>query len=147
PAPWTWAANSDPTRSSWSTCPAAATRTSRPRPPISVSPDDSDRHSVGRLKPRGATATTGFGPTPPPRERQRACGFDRRTPPRSAGVPDGSRSVLCGAIRRGGATSGGDQVQLGGAEMTALSDALAKARADGRAALIGYLPVGYPSVE
>ncbi len=30
--------------------------------------------------------------------------------------------------------------------MTALSDALAKARADGRAALIGYLPVGYPSV-
>ena len=31
--------------------------------------------------------------------------------------------------------------------MTALSDALAKARADGRAALIGYLPVGYPSVE
>jgi tryptophan synthase alpha chain len=31
--------------------------------------------------------------------------------------------------------------------MTALSDALAKARADGRAALIGYLPVGYPSVN
>jgi tryptophan synthase alpha chain len=31
--------------------------------------------------------------------------------------------------------------------VTALSDALAKARADGRAALIGYLPVGYPSVE
>ena len=31
--------------------------------------------------------------------------------------------------------------------MTALSDALAKARADGRAALIGYLPGGYPSVE
>ena len=30
--------------------------------------------------------------------------------------------------------------------MTALSDALAKCRADGRAALIGYLPVGYPSV-
>jgi tryptophan synthase alpha chain len=31
--------------------------------------------------------------------------------------------------------------------VTAVSDALAKARADGRAALIGYLPVGYPSVE
>jgi tryptophan synthase alpha chain len=31
--------------------------------------------------------------------------------------------------------------------MTALADALAKAKADGRAALIGYLPVGYPSVE
>ena len=31
--------------------------------------------------------------------------------------------------------------------MTALSDALAKAKAEGRAALIGYLPVGYPSVE
>jgi tryptophan synthase alpha chain len=31
--------------------------------------------------------------------------------------------------------------------VTALSDALAKARADGRAALIGYLPVGYPSVD
>jgi tryptophan synthase alpha chain len=31
--------------------------------------------------------------------------------------------------------------------MTALSDALANARAEGRAALIGYLPVGYPSVE
>jgi tryptophan synthase alpha chain len=31
--------------------------------------------------------------------------------------------------------------------MTALSDALAKARADNRAALIGYLPVGYPSVD
>ncbi len=31
--------------------------------------------------------------------------------------------------------------------MSAVSDALAKARADGRAALIGYLPVGYPSVE
>ncbi|TAM91558.1 MAG: tryptophan synthase subunit alpha [Jatrophihabitans sp.] len=31
--------------------------------------------------------------------------------------------------------------------MTALSDALAKARAEDRAALIGYLPVGYPSVE
>jgi tryptophan synthase alpha chain len=31
--------------------------------------------------------------------------------------------------------------------VTALSDALAKARADNRAALIGYLPVGYPSVE
>ena len=31
--------------------------------------------------------------------------------------------------------------------MTALSDALAKAKADGRAALIGYLPVGYPSVD
>ncbi|MDP9118436.1 MAG: tryptophan synthase subunit alpha [Actinomycetota bacterium] len=31
--------------------------------------------------------------------------------------------------------------------MTALSDALAKARADSRSALIGYLPVGYPSVE
>jgi tryptophan synthase alpha chain len=31
--------------------------------------------------------------------------------------------------------------------VTALSDALAKARANGRAALIGYLPVGYPSVE
>jgi tryptophan synthase alpha chain len=30
--------------------------------------------------------------------------------------------------------------------MTALSDALQKARADGRSALIGYLPVGYPSV-
>ena len=31
--------------------------------------------------------------------------------------------------------------------MTALSDALAKAKADGRAALIGYLPVGYPTVD
>jgi tryptophan synthase alpha chain len=31
--------------------------------------------------------------------------------------------------------------------MTAVSDALAKAHADNRAALIGYLPVGYPSVE
>jgi tryptophan synthase alpha chain len=31
--------------------------------------------------------------------------------------------------------------------MTALSDVLAKARADNRAALIGYLPVGYPSVD
>jgi tryptophan synthase alpha chain len=31
--------------------------------------------------------------------------------------------------------------------MTALSDALAKAKADGRAALVGYLPVGYPSVD
>ena len=31
--------------------------------------------------------------------------------------------------------------------MTALSTALAKAKADGRAALIGYLPVGYPSVD
>ncbi len=31
--------------------------------------------------------------------------------------------------------------------MTALQDALAKAAADGRAALVGYLPVGYPSVE
>jgi tryptophan synthase alpha chain len=31
--------------------------------------------------------------------------------------------------------------------VTALSDVLAKCRADGRAALIGYLPVGYPSVE
>jgi len=31
--------------------------------------------------------------------------------------------------------------------MTALSDALAKARAEDRAALIAYLPVGYPSVD
>jgi tryptophan synthase alpha chain len=31
--------------------------------------------------------------------------------------------------------------------VSGLSDALAKARADGRAALIGYLPVGYPSVH
>jgi len=31
--------------------------------------------------------------------------------------------------------------------MTALSDKLAKAKADGAAALIGYLPVGYPSVD
>jgi tryptophan synthase alpha chain len=31
--------------------------------------------------------------------------------------------------------------------MTALSDALAEAKAEGRAALVGYLPVGYPSVE
>jgi tryptophan synthase alpha chain len=31
--------------------------------------------------------------------------------------------------------------------VTALSDALQKSRADGRAALIGYLPVGFPSVE
>ncbi len=31
--------------------------------------------------------------------------------------------------------------------MTALSDTLAKAKADGRAALIGYLPVGYPDVD
>lgn len=31
--------------------------------------------------------------------------------------------------------------------MTALSEALAKARADGRAALIGYLPVGFPDVD
>ncbi|MGH8860383.1 MAG: tryptophan synthase subunit alpha [Jatrophihabitantaceae bacterium] len=31
--------------------------------------------------------------------------------------------------------------------MTALSDVLAKCKADNRAALIGYLPVGYPSVE
>jgi tryptophan synthase alpha chain len=31
--------------------------------------------------------------------------------------------------------------------MTALSDALAKAQADNRAALIGYLPVGFPSVD
>jgi len=31
--------------------------------------------------------------------------------------------------------------------VSAVSDALAKAKADGRAALIGYLPVGYPSVE
>jgi tryptophan synthase alpha chain len=31
--------------------------------------------------------------------------------------------------------------------VSALSDAMAKARADGRAALIGYLPVGYPSVD
>ncbi len=31
--------------------------------------------------------------------------------------------------------------------MTGLADALAKAKADNRAALIGYLPVGYPSVE
>lgn len=31
--------------------------------------------------------------------------------------------------------------------MTALSDALARARAERRAALVGYLPVGYPSVD
>jgi tryptophan synthase alpha chain len=31
--------------------------------------------------------------------------------------------------------------------VTALADALARAKADGRAALIGYLPVGYPSVD
>ncbi len=31
--------------------------------------------------------------------------------------------------------------------MSALSDALSAARADGRAALIGYLPVGYPDVD
>src|SRR4051795_9126505 len=31
--------------------------------------------------------------------------------------------------------------------MSQLSDALARCRAEGRAALIGYLPVGYPSVE
>jgi tryptophan synthase alpha chain len=31
--------------------------------------------------------------------------------------------------------------------VTTLSDTLAKARADNRAALIGYLPVGYPSVD
>jgi tryptophan synthase alpha chain len=31
--------------------------------------------------------------------------------------------------------------------VSALSDALATARAEGRAALIGYLPAGYPSVE
>jgi tryptophan synthase alpha chain len=31
--------------------------------------------------------------------------------------------------------------------VTALADALAKAHADNRAALIGYLPVGYPSVD
>ena len=31
--------------------------------------------------------------------------------------------------------------------MTALSTALAKAKADGRAALVGYLPVGFPSVD
>jgi tryptophan synthase alpha chain len=31
--------------------------------------------------------------------------------------------------------------------MSAVSDSLAKAKADGRAALIGYLPVGYPDVE
>jgi len=31
--------------------------------------------------------------------------------------------------------------------MTALAEALAKAKADGRAALIGYLPVGYPEVD
>lgn len=31
--------------------------------------------------------------------------------------------------------------------MTALSDVLAKAKAEDRAALIGYLPVGYPSVD
>ncbi|WP_375486938.1 tryptophan synthase subunit alpha [uncultured Jatrophihabitans sp.] len=30
--------------------------------------------------------------------------------------------------------------------MSALSDTLAKAKADGRAALVGYLPVGYPDV-
>jgi tryptophan synthase alpha chain len=31
--------------------------------------------------------------------------------------------------------------------MSALSDALAKAKADNRAALVGYLPVGYPNVD
>jgi tryptophan synthase alpha chain len=31
--------------------------------------------------------------------------------------------------------------------VTGVSDALAKAKAEGRAALIGYLPVGFPSVE
>jgi tryptophan synthase alpha chain len=31
--------------------------------------------------------------------------------------------------------------------VSAVSDALAKAKADGRAALIGYLPVGFPSVD
>jgi tryptophan synthase alpha chain len=31
--------------------------------------------------------------------------------------------------------------------VSALSDTLAKAKADGRSALIGYLPVGYPSVD
>jgi tryptophan synthase alpha chain len=31
--------------------------------------------------------------------------------------------------------------------VSALSDALAKARADNRAALVGYLPVGYPSID
>jgi tryptophan synthase alpha chain len=31
--------------------------------------------------------------------------------------------------------------------VTGLQDALAKAKADGRAALIGYLPVGFPSVD
>jgi tryptophan synthase alpha chain len=31
--------------------------------------------------------------------------------------------------------------------MTALGDTLAKAKADGRAALIGYLPVGFPDVD
>jgi tryptophan synthase alpha chain len=33
------------------------------------------------------------------------------------------------------------------ARTSAVSEALAKARADNRAALVGYLPVGYPSVE
>src|SRR6476659_4390938 len=31
--------------------------------------------------------------------------------------------------------------------MTALSDVLAAAKAEGRAALVGYLPAGYPSVQ
>jgi len=31
--------------------------------------------------------------------------------------------------------------------MSALTDALGKAKAEGRAALVGYLPVGYPSVD
>jgi tryptophan synthase alpha chain len=43
----------------------------------------------------------------------------------------------------GSALTGGGR---GGGRVTALTDALAKAKADGRAALIGYLPVGYPDV-
>jgi len=57
-------------------------------------------------------------------------------------------SILVNTVRtrRQGRRDGVDLLRAG-AVMTALSDQLAKAKADGRAALIGYLPVGYPSVD
>src|SRR5438094_1781536 len=48
---------------------------------------------------------------------------------------------------RGRAVDAGRRAESRGRVVTALADALAEAEADNRAALIGYLPVGYPSVD
>src|SRR6185312_690547 len=91
-------------------------------------------HPGDRVRPRGGRGAA-------PRPRTRARGRHPREPLRTGRQGRGHRGEVVQAV----STTGGRQLaeQAGRAS----TEIFEKARAEGRAALVGYLPAGYPTVD